>query len=770
MSPKVTSHEILLLAALTVMAIAAILVYLERRNLQAWIDWLGTFFSPEPKPDANANWRLFWISFAALYVEIMMIRWIGTEVRVFAYFQNLSLIACFLGFGLGCYWSGRHKSLVFSLFAIVGLIVLAEAPQPTWQEFLAALSDRLSLSPDAAMWGYAWQAGPTLWFLLLSASVLTVAIFLLLLVVAMIPLGQWVGFYLDRASDPIRAYSANLLGSVAGIWIFASMAFLHLQPVYWFALAITLLVLIPPVSRQLGVASLIAAVGVFLLVQHSRYPDRTTYWSPYEKLEVQPLGNDQYGIYVNNTGYMGIANMTPEFLRQIPQIADSYKDKSSYDAPFRFAQSCDHVLIVGAGAGNDAAAALRNGAQQVDAVEIDPVILSVGERLHPERPYSSPRVRKILNDARAFMRQSKEKYDVIVFGLLDSHTQFSNYSNMRIDNYVYTEEAFRQARSLLKPNGIMVVKFEVRAPWTWMGQRFNATLEHTYGRLPIVFFAEGIGELSPATVFIESNDPSLWDRSAQPPLSAIVSRNALRFPLSLAGAPQRATDDWPYVYHRTHSIPRTYLTVSLILLAMAIYLVGGVLEPGKTSTWHFFFLGAGFLLLETQLVSRLALYFGTTWLVNCVALTAILLVLVVANLYVSQRKPRRLGPYYALLVLFLVGNYFFPWHALPYAARAVGVLLSIAYAIPVFFAGIIFTESFSRQAEKSTAFGANIVGAVAGGLAQNVSFIFGMKALLIFATFFYAASSCAAYLMDRQRLLPHPPGAHGLAVPPISQA
>ena len=158
-------------------------------------------------------------------------------------------------------------------------------------------------------------------------------------------------------------------------------------------------------------------------------------------------------------------------------------------------------------------------------------------------------------------------------------------------------------------------------------------------------------------------------------------------------------------------------------------------------------------------------YFGTTWLVNCVALTAILLVLVLANLYVSRRKPERLGPYYALLVLFLLGNYFFPWHALPYAARAVGVLLSIAYAIPVFFVGIIFTESFRRRAEKSAAFGANIVGAVAGGLAQNVSFIFGMKVLLIFATFFYAASCCAAYLMDNRRLLPGHPSAHDLAVP-----
>ena len=124
---------------------------------------------------------------------------------------------------------------------------------------------------------------------------------------------------------------------------------------------------------------------------------------------------------------------------------------------------------------------------------------------------------------------------------------------------------------------------------------------------------------------------------------------------------------------------------------MAFFLVGDVLEPGKISTWHFFFLGAGFLLLETQLVSRLALYFGTTWLVNCVALTAILLVLVLANFYVSWRKPERLETYYGLLILGLLVNYFFPWQALPYSARMVGVLLSVAYAIPVFFAGIIFT-------------------------------------------------------------------------------
>ena len=556
----------------------------------------------------------------------------------------------------------------------------------------------------------------------------------------MVPLGQWVGFYLDRATNPVQAYSANLLGSVAGLWAFAGVAFLRLQPDYWFALAIGLLVLMPPVSRRLAIASLVGLGSILLLFQVARQPGARTYWSPYQKLEVQAIGDSQQMILVNNTGYMNVSNMTPEFLSRNPGIAERYREESSYDAPFRFAQAADRVLIVGAGAGNDAAAALRNGANQVDAVEIDPVILSLGEQLHPENPYRSPRVHKILNDARAFLRQSQEKYDVIVFGLLDSHTQFSDYSNMRIDNYVYTEEAFRQARSLLKPNGIMVVKFEVRAPWTWMGQRFNGMLQHVFDHAPVVFYAPHLGGLPPATVFIESDDPSFWTRSTQPALAAIVAKNPPSFSLSLENVPPPATDDWPYIYHRGHSIPRTYFTVSLILLAMTVFLVRGALRPEKASTWQFFFLGAGFLLLETQLVSRLALYFGTTWLVNCVALTAILLVLVLANFYVSMRRSEHLLPYYVVLVLFLLGNYFFPWHTLPYAARTVGVLLSLAYAVPVFFAGIIFTESFSRHAEKSAAFGANIVGAVAGGLAQNLSFIFGMKVLLIFASVFYLSA------------------------------
>ena len=50
---------------------------------------------------ATDVFKLFGISFLALYFELVIIRYLGTEIRVFAYFKNLPLIASFFGLGLG---------------------------------------------------------------------------------------------------------------------------------------------------------------------------------------------------------------------------------------------------------------------------------------------------------------------------------------------------------------------------------------------------------------------------------------------------------------------------------------------------------------------------------------------------------------------------------------------------------------------------------------------------------------------------------------------
>ena len=49
-----------------------------------------------------------------------------------------------------------------------------------------------------------------------------------------------------------------------------------------------------------------------------------------------------------------------------------------------------------------------------------------------------------------------------------------------------------------------------------------------------------------------------------------------------------------------------------------------------------FFLGAGFMLVETKAVVHMALLFGSTWMVNSVVFFAVLVMILLANLFVLQ--------------------------------------------------------------------------------------------------------------------------------------
>lgn len=266
-----------------------------------------------------------------------------------------------------------------------------------------------------------------------------------------------------------------------------------------------------------------------------------------------------------------------------------------------------------------------------------------------------------------------------------------------------------------------------------MGDRFHSMLTRLFGRPPVTYHGPTVGRVTSATVFITSNDPDLWSRAAKGDLAKLVQANSSRFRAGAEGAWEPLRDDWPYVYNRFRSIPRTYINVSIVLLLLALVLVGKSFAPREPSTWRFFLLGAGFLLMETQMVSRLALYFGTTWIVSSIVISAILLVLVGANLFANRYRPRTLTLCYLMLVTSLFLIYLLPWGRLALDVRTVGALLAAAYCLPVFLAGIIFAETFRRETRKSSVLGANILGSVAGGLAQNLSFLFGIKALLLLA-------------------------------------
>ena len=144
------------------------------------------------------------------------------------------------------------------------------------------------------------------------------------------------------------------------------------------------------------------------------------------------------------------------------------------------------------------------------------------------------------------------------------------------------------------------------------------------------------------------------------------------------------------------------------------------------------------MLLETQIVSRLALFFGTTWQVNSVAIAAVLTALVVANVVMDQYSQRfnrwwiLVGLQIALIFIYLV-----PFARIPGSTLAVGSLAAGLFAVPVFFAGLLFARVFRSIPSPSAALAANMLGAVVGGLMENLSLVIGLKALLLIAALFY---------------------------------
>ena len=99
-------------------------------------------------------------------------------------------------------------------------------------------------------------------------------------------------------------------------------------------------------------------------------------------------------------------------------------------------------MILGAGSGNDVHLALEQGAKNVVAVAIDRAIWKLGKERIYHKPYDDPRVQVYIDDARAFLKKSKKKYDVIILATLDSQTLLSGMSSIRLDNYICTMEAF----------------------------------------------------------------------------------------------------------------------------------------------------------------------------------------------------------------------------------------------------------------------------------------------------------------------------------------
>jgi hypothetical protein len=177
-----------------------------------------------------------------------------------------------------------------------------------------------------------------------------------------------------------------------------------------------------------------------------------------------------------------------------------------------------------------------------------------------------------------------------------------------------------------------------------------------------------------------------------------------------------------------------------------------------------FFMGAAFLLLETKNVVQFALLFGTTWFVNALVFLGVLLSVLVAvavSRRITFKHPARL---YLLLLASLVLAWLIPPDDLLQLSSIPRFVAASTLAfLPIFFANLIFTQRFKAVAASATAFGANLLGAMVGGILEYTALITGYRSLLIMVAVLYGL----ALLFGRRHLTEEPPeeGAEVSATP-----
>jgi SAM-dependent methyltransferase len=126
-----------------------------------------------------------------------------------------------------------------------------------------------------------------------------------------------------------------------------------------------------------------------------------------------------------------------------------------------------HVCVLGAGGGAGVLLALRHGAREVDAVELNP---NIPELLHGRFRdfagglYDRPEVRVHRADARAFVQTARETWDLIDLSLVDSFAASAVGVGAVNENYLYTREAFEAFLSHLRPGGVLAVTRWARTP------------------------------------------------------------------------------------------------------------------------------------------------------------------------------------------------------------------------------------------------------------------------------------------------------------------
>lgn len=656
--------------------------------------------------DSNARLlriRLVVLCFLMLFVELALIRWLGGNVLYLAYFSNIVLLGSFLGIGLGFLWAKRSEVQIykFAPLALAALVVFVHNVPVTV----------VSTGGDLIFFGAELKPSGPPRELALPAVFLAVAFILACI-------GNGIA-HTFRQLKNLDAYQFDLIGSLIGIVGFAVLSFVGAPPIVW-GIIVTVVFVWTLWPRQIADGALLAIPLLILLATwgvESR--EENVLWTPYYKANYL-LGDSGAGVLVN-----GVPHWFQTSDEDWPLYQTLYERRASSDP-------VEDLLVIGSGSGNDVAVALANGAQHVDAVEIDHRLLDLAKKYHPNDPYGNPRVDTHVDDGRAYLERANKSWDQIVLALPDSLTLVQGASSIRLESYLFTVEAAEAYREHLTDDGVFAMYNLYRE--SWLVDRYAQTLTDAFGHEPCMTKLEGT-----VAVLVVGVDPSAVDC---PPGEQWVAS---------VDAPEPVSDNRPFPYLKTPSIPTFYVVaLGLILLASVVLvrLVGGPMGAMRSYA-DLFFMGVAFMLLETKNIVQFALLFGTTWFVNALVFSGVIASVLLAVVVSKRVRVKNLNLMYGLLAISIVIGWLIPQNSLLPLGFWPRLLAACAIAFaPIFIANVIFSQRFRDAGDSMTGFAANLIGAMVGGVLEYTALVLGYRNLLIVALLLYTA----AFLSGRRTL------------------
>lgn len=652
----------------------------------------------ETDSEARTIVRLLLASSLMLFLELALIRWLGANVIHLSYFSNFVLLGSFLGIGAGFLisrksWSIWPASMPLLSILVVGVLWFPVTIERTGSDVIYFTSLETSGPP-------AWLALPV--------------IFAMVAVVLAGP-AEVVGRCFGKL-PPLTAYRYDLIGSLLGILAFTALSFLQAPSLVWGFIAFILYLALAAPSRRL-VTCAWALMLLGKLLQETLAPGVS--WSPYYKVatkEVDVQGSNLLLIGVNGVPHQLMA----------PAKWKLEHGEGTYRTPYLRlpGNPLNDVLIIGAGSGSDVAIALSKQAGHVDAVDIDPRILQIGAEQNPDRPYADKRVKMHVNDGRAFLEGTDRKYDLVLFALPDSLTLVSGASQIRLESFLFTQEALASVRAHLKPHGAFAMYNYYRE--RWLIDRLAGTAAAAFGHAPCVDTFDGVQAV--ITVGMTAADQrceTTWTAE------------------SSSGAITPATDNSPFLYFKGGTFPALYtITLLAVLLTslVTIRALGGPLRDMRPYA-DLFFMGAAFLLLETKNVATFALLFGTTWFVNALVFTGVLVIVLAAVETTRRFRTPSLPVVYAGIAASLAlawvirPEWLLP---LPFVPRLVAA--SLLAFLPIYLANVAFSKRFQNSLDSQSAFAINLLGAIVGGCLEYAALLTGYNNLLIVTGLLYLAA------------------------------